>query len=180
MDTLDKNWTEADYLGNTYRVPVTGRDENLNAMLTEIPDDHHAMAFLMQDGNLAVPGGRYGRDTVSCAPVAMALAKIMQYHNGEPITYYSLDSDMGLVVNGADDVADLIRENATLIDLDPSDYLDGEDLYITHNFSVQLDSTTELEPEDVARVIYHGFNSILSEDSVYVTIADSDDEQGDD
>jgi hypothetical protein len=124
----DKWFTETDYNGKTYRVPITGRDENLNAMLTDVPDDDHAMAFLMQDGNLAVPGGRYGSDTRSCAPVAMAMAKVMQYHNGESITYYQLDSDMGLVVNSHDDVAYMISEYGPLVELDPADYLKDDDL----------------------------------------------------
>lgn len=134
-----KNWTTVEWGGQEYRVPVTGRDENMNAMLTVIPgqDDQddindgkfggYAMAFLMQDGNLMVPGGRYGSTTADCADTAIAMAKIMQYHNGELITYYQLDSDMGAVVNSSDDVADMIRENAELVGLDPDDYPGTED-----------------------------------------------------
>ena len=48
----------------------------------------------------------------------------MQYHNGEGISYYSLNSDMGMVVNSSDDVQTLIRENAELVGLDPADYID--------------------------------------------------------
>src|SRR4051812_20355630 len=115
-----KNWIDTQYGNKTYRVPATGRDENLDAMLTEIPgqDDvvtsrklhdqrfyEYCMAFLLQDGDLDVPGGRYGISTRTCAEAAVVLSLIMQYHNGEPITYYQLDSDMGLVVNSSDDVA---------------------------------------------------------------------------
>lgn len=136
MTTTEKNWIETEWEGQTYVVPVTGRDENLNAMLTEIPSvdpefTRYAMAFLMQDGNLAVPGGRYGTDTISCAPVAIVLAKIMQYHNGEPITYYQLDSDMGLVVNSADDVAYMIFEYGELAlgdDFEVSNYISEADV----------------------------------------------------
>jgi hypothetical protein len=129
-----KNWTEVEYEGKTYTVPATGRDENLNAMLTLIPEDdfdNHAWAFLMQDGNLGVPGGRYGRDTRDCAPIAILMAEIMQYHNGEPITYYQLDSDMGLVVNSSDDVAYMIYEYGGLVkgdDFKVEDYLDESDI----------------------------------------------------
>ena len=115
-------WTEVEYAGITYRVPETGRNEHFDAMLMEVPDDFHAMAFLMQDGNLMVPGGRYGGTTMDCADTALAVSKIMQYHSGEPITYHSLNSDMGSVVNSSDDVADMIRENAELVGLDPADY----------------------------------------------------------
>lgn len=128
--TSDKNWTEVEYDGRSYRVPATGRDENLNAMLTDIPgqDDvvtpkklhdqrfyRWCMAFLMQDGDLQVPGGRYGTSTRSCAEVAIIVSLIMQYHNGESITYHQLDSDMGLVVNSGDDVAYLLFEYAELV-----------------------------------------------------------------
>lgn len=117
-------FTTTEYNGKSYRVPVTGRDENLNSMLTDIPDDDHAMAFLMQDGNLRVPGGRYGSDTRSCAPLALALAKIMEYHNGEVMSYYQLDYDMGLVVNDSDAVEADIREYGELAGVNPADLLD--------------------------------------------------------
>lgn len=120
--------TDTEYQGKTYTVPETGARENFDSMLREVPDDDHAMAFLMQDGNLGVPGGRYGNDTASCAPVALAVAKIIADGTGEPITYYSLDHDMGLVVNSSDDVAYTIREHGPTIGIDPEDYLDGDDL----------------------------------------------------
>ena len=64
------------------------------------------MAFLMQDGNLGVPGGRYGSNTRNGVPSARSSTHcVFQYHNGEPITYYSLNSDMGMVVNSSDGVA---------------------------------------------------------------------------
>jgi hypothetical protein len=97
----------------------------------EVRFDAHCMAFLMQWGNLGVPGGRYGRDTLSCAPYAILLARIMQYHSGDPITYYALDSDMGIVVNSSDDVAYMIYEYGALTfgdDFDPSNYLDEDDI----------------------------------------------------
>lgn len=119
-------WTNVEYDGKVYGVPVTGRDENLNTMLEEIPgqDDtmtpnkltdqrfyKFCMAFLMQDGDLSVPGGRYGSSTYTCAQTAIVVSLIMQYHSGEPITYYQLDSDMGLVVNSSDDIASLLFED---------------------------------------------------------------------
>ena len=60
-----------------------------DAMMSEIPgqDDiviplnlhdqrfyKFAKAFLMQDGDLGVPGGRYGISTSSCAEVAIAMS----------------------------------------------------------------------------------------------------------
>ena len=126
MNAPEQAWIDTEWKERTYRVPVVGRDNNMNAMLAAIPGqtnietndakfDQYAMAFLMQWGNLNVPGGRYGGCTRDCAPVAILLAKIMQYHNGEPITYYQLDSDMGLVVNSADDVAYMIFEYGGLV-----------------------------------------------------------------
>jgi hypothetical protein len=87
------------------------------------------MAYLMQDGNLGVPGGRYGSDTRACAPVSIAMALVMQYHNGEPISYYSLHSDMGLVVNSADDVSTLLSESGYILeewDIDAKELLGDE------------------------------------------------------
>lgn len=68
------------------------------------------MAFLMQDGNLAVPGGRYGSDTEACAPVAWRLAYLLARETGEPITEDGLDNAMGLVVNSHDDVSYVINQ----------------------------------------------------------------------
>lgn len=148
-------WTNVEYDGRVYGVPVTGRDENLNTMLTEIPgqDDvvtlnkltdqrfyKFCMAFLMQDGNLQVPGGRYGTTTRSCAETAIIMSLIMQYHNGETITYYQLDSDMGSVVNSSDDVATMLYEWGELVfdgkgfgplgndGFDITDYLDADEI----------------------------------------------------
>jgi len=136
-------WTDVKYGDHTYKVPATGPKENLEAMLTEIPgqDDvvtplalhdqrfyRWCMAFLLQDGDLDVPGGRYGLSTRTCAEVAIACSMIMSYHNGEAITYYQLNHDMGLVVNSADDVAKTINEWAGIVGLDAEDYLSDEDL----------------------------------------------------
>jgi len=136
-------WTDVKYGDHTYKVPATGPTENLEAMLTEIPgqDDvvtplalhdqrfyRWCMAFLLQDGDLDVPGGRYGLSTRTCAEVAIAMSLIFQYHNGESITYHQLNSDMGAVVNSSDDVAQAIREWAGIIGLDAEDYLSEEDL----------------------------------------------------
>lgn len=67
-----------------------------------------AIKFLERDGNLAVPGGRYGTDTESCAPVAYEIAQILAEQTGEELTEESLDYAMGLVVNSHDDVAYLL------------------------------------------------------------------------
>jgi hypothetical protein len=142
-DTPEKAWITAEWQGANYRVPVVGRDNNLGAMLAIIPGNMpdeeyneerftaHCMAFLMQWGNLGVPGGRYGTDTRDCAPVAILMAEIMAYHNGEPITYHQLDSDMGLVVNSADDVAYMIYEYGGLVKdegFEITQYLSDEDI----------------------------------------------------
>lgn len=77
-----------------------------------------ALAYLLKDGNLAVPGGRYGSDTEDCAPVALALARIIGEANGDPMTEDLLDSCMSLVVNSHDDVESLLREHGTPEDLE--------------------------------------------------------------
>lgn len=127
MSIDSKHYTNVNYMGTWYRVPVTGQYHHLGAHLEIVPDDDHAMAYLMQDGNLAVPCGRYGSDTIECAKVAMALAKIMQYHNGEEITYHDLDSDMGLVVNSSDDIAGLFRDYGELVGVNPDDFYGMDD-----------------------------------------------------
>jgi len=67
------------------------------------------LEFLLRDGNLGVPGGRYGRDTETCAPVAWQIALTLARETGEPLTEESLDYAMGLVVNSHDDVAYLLE-----------------------------------------------------------------------
>jgi hypothetical protein len=76
--------------------------------------EHDALAYLMQDGNLRVPGGRYGHDTATCAPVAIAVAEIWQESSGDPITTDDLDGAMSLVVNSSDAVLSLIRDHGTV------------------------------------------------------------------
>lgn len=117
-------------------VPNSEHHDMTDAMMSEIPglDDDvqplklrdnrftsFCMAYLMQDGNLAVPGGRYGNNTSTCAEIAIAMAYVMQYHNGEPITYYSLRSDMSQVVNGSDGVATLLSESQYIFDEQKAD-----------------------------------------------------------
>jgi len=103
-------------------VPAT--DDGLDALLEIVPDDDHARTFLLQDGNLAVPCSRYGRDTTDCAEVAIVASRIMAAVQGEPMTYHGLDSDMGLVVNDSDDIAYLIVSYGPCeLGIDPADYL---------------------------------------------------------
>lgn len=127
---MDKGWITTEYKGTEYTVPVTGRDHNLGVALTEIPDTAHAMAYLLQDGNLGVPGGRYGSDTVTCAEIALILADVHEYANGEARTYYGLDADMGFVVNSSDDVAYTLYEYGELVreDFDITRYLSDDDI----------------------------------------------------
>jgi hypothetical protein len=136
LDGDEDHWTEAEYGGTRQHpamwiVPNDDRSDMTEAMLNPIPgqDDtvtplklseqrlyKFAMAYLLKDGNLAVPGGRYGSDTRTCAPIAIALAFVMSYHSGEPITYYQLRSDMGLVVNSSDSVAETLSESGYIFE----------------------------------------------------------------
>jgi hypothetical protein len=132
IDSNPDHWKWGEYDGKPYCIAATEAGDGsrlgdmTDAMMSEIPglDDpvvplklsdtrfwKFATAFLMQDGNLGVPGGRYGRDTRDCIPYAILMSYVYQYHNGEPITYYSLNNDMGLVVNSADGVAELLSES---------------------------------------------------------------------
>src|SRR4051812_13685322 len=132
IDSDESHWTWGEYDGDPWVVPSTEPSSDMtDAMMGEIPgqDDtvtplkleeqrfyKFCMAFLMQDGNLGVPGGRYGRDTRDCAPIAIVMALVMRYHNGEPVSYYSLNSDMGQVVNSADGVSDLLSESGYILE----------------------------------------------------------------
>lgn len=83
-----------------------------------------ALAYLLTDSG-SVPCSRYGTDSASCAPVAVAFAEIAADANGEPLVFFEdFDYFMGLVVNDHDDVESLIRrhgstEQRALIDLPP-------------------------------------------------------------
>lgn len=71
-----------------------------------------ALTYLTRDSG-RVPCSRYGTSSEDCAPVAFALAEIVQEANGDEITEEALDFYMGLVVNNHDDVLNLIREHGT-------------------------------------------------------------------
>src|SRR4051794_35339948 len=149
---------------NMFCVPNTEQSDMTDAMMSEIPgwDDtveplkledkrgyKFAMAFLMQDGNLAVPGGRYGSDTATCAPIAILMALVMMYHNGEPISYYSLNSDMGSVVNSADGVAELLSESGYIMeewDTDVKEVLGDE--YLPQTALERLSKWAEVDIEN--------------------------------
>jgi hypothetical protein len=155
IDPNADHWHKGQYDGTPWFVPATETGDGVrltdmtDAMMSDIPgqDDtvipiklhdqrfyKFAWTFLMQDGNLGVPGGRYGSDTRTCAEVAIIMSLIMQYHNGEAITYYQLNSDMGMVVNSSDDVAHMILEYGELVmgekmfEFDVADYLSEDDI----------------------------------------------------
>jgi hypothetical protein len=132
IDPNPEHWVKVELRGlGTWVVPNTDHGDMTDAMMGEIAgwDDtveplkledkrgtKFMLAFLLQDGNLAVPGGRYGSDTRTCADIAILMALLMQYHNGEPMSYYSLNSDMGTVVNSGDGVSQLISESQYICD----------------------------------------------------------------
>jgi len=73
-----------------------------------------ALAWLVKEGaSLRVPCSRYGYDSQSCAPVALAVAEIVEEATGEPMSTDDLDHAMGLVVNDHDDPEDLIRSHGS-------------------------------------------------------------------
>ena len=72
-----------------------------------------ALEWLNRKGNLAVPSSRYGWNTESCAPVALLVETIVSRETAEPMTRYSLDSAMSLVVNDSDEVHDLIMDHGS-------------------------------------------------------------------
>lgn len=80
--------------------------------------ESESIAYLTREGNLRVPGGRFGTDTYTCANVAYVVARIVAEANGEEITRDTLDHAMSLVVNSHDDVDSLILAHGTNADLD--------------------------------------------------------------
>lgn len=83
------------------------------------------LQFLLRDTG-AVPCSRYGTDSESCAPVAVAVAVIVENETGDPMDKDWLDRIMGLVVNNHDDPEYLIRTYGPLHGINPSDYLHME------------------------------------------------------
>lgn len=72
-----------------------------------------AEAYLVKDGNLGVPGGRYGNDTRSCAPFAWAIAELWADSSGDPVIVATLDGAMSHVVNSSDDVVSLLLDHGS-------------------------------------------------------------------
>ena len=66
-----------------------------------------ALDYLLQHRG-KVPCSRYGGDTDSCAPTAVACAVILAAETGEPMTTETVDHLMSLVVNDHDDPAYLM------------------------------------------------------------------------
>ena len=81
---------------------VTYTDEN--------GDPQNAYDYLLKDGNLAVPGGRYGSDTRDCADIAILLFVAFVHANGED-NIELLDDMMSQVVNSGDEVCWTILDN---------------------------------------------------------------------
>lgn len=101
-----------------------------DTVIASDPSGHaQAMELLMRHGNLRVPGGRYGYNTETCAEIAWVLSQCMQAATGEDITAEKLEFDMGLVVNGHDDVAYAILSYGRELGIDPAEWLDESDLY---------------------------------------------------
>lgn len=110
--------------GPRYRCTILQADGMSDAT---IRDDDEGLAYLAHDGG-AVPCSRYGRDSSSCAPVALLAARIHASESGEPMTFRLLDSCMSDVVNDSDGIADLLADYATDADLDAIG-LDRADAY---------------------------------------------------
>jgi hypothetical protein len=79
--------------------------------------------LLADGGNLKVPCSRYGHDTESCAPVAVAVAVIVAGETGEGSWRDGLEYSMGLVVNDHDDPEYLIRNYGAEYGFDPDSLL---------------------------------------------------------
>jgi len=83
-----------------------------NTELSPDATDQDLTDYLLTDGG-AVPCSRYGRTSAECAPWAVAIVRIFEQANGEPVTYAQLHWAMGLVVNDHEDVAEIVAEHGT-------------------------------------------------------------------
>ena len=101
-------------------------------------DKQNAYDYLLKDGNLAVPGGRYGSDTRDCAEIAILLFLVLVDASGED-SIDALDGCMSDVVNGGDEVCWTILDNRHALEglteggekqikLDPYAYFDLEEI----------------------------------------------------
>ena len=103
-------------------------------------DQQNAYDFLMKDGNLGVPGGRYGSDTRDCADIAIMLFVAYVNANGED-SVDLLDGMMSMVVNSHDEVCWTVLDNrhayegmtvtfttGEVVPLNPFDYFDDEEI----------------------------------------------------
>lgn len=110
---------------------VTYTDEN--------GDEQNAYDYLLKDGNLGVPGGRYGTHTDDCALIAIMLF-VIQVDGGCEDSVDGLDGCMSLVVNSHDEVAWSILDNRHALEhltegaddqavkLDPFAYFDEDEI----------------------------------------------------
>lgn len=96
---------------------VTYTDEN--------GETQNAYEYLMKDGNLGVPGGNLGGDTVGCAPYAIALFVIYTDATGDDDVNL-LDGCMSDVVNSVDGVTYYLLDGAHAIPGFAEDWLTDE------------------------------------------------------
>jgi len=102
-------------------------------------DEKNAYDYLMANGNLGVPGGRYGSDTRDCADIAIMLFLVFQHANGD-CCIDTLDGCMSSVVNSGDDVCWTILDYQCAFEhvtvqvfeytqaLNPADYFDEDEI----------------------------------------------------
>lgn len=94
---------------------IAGWDDTVEPLLLEDKRGTKFMlAYLMQDGDLDCLC-RYGRKTSDVAQAVILHTILMSYHQGEPMSYYSLHSDMGIAVNDGD-INVLVSESQYICD----------------------------------------------------------------
>lgn len=111
---------------------VTYTDEN--------GDPQNAWDYLLKDGNLGVPGGRYGNNTRDCAEIAILLFVVMVDATDDD-SLDSLDGCMSQVVNSGDEVCWTVLDyrhafegmtvtftTGEIVPLNPFDYFDEEEI----------------------------------------------------
>lgn len=122
-----------------------------------------AYAYLTADGeHLKAPCSRYGRDSAECAPVAIAVAAILEAETGEPTTGHELTDIMGMVVNDHEGPAETLNRYGREYGFPPEDYLREED------WSVRTRERVSGEPVRLY-VVGHNMAGYLPEGDVWHT-----------
>lgn len=96
---------------------------------TELPtNDDEVRAYAERDGGL-IPCSRYvNRYGDGLGDLVVALVAIIEDATSEPVTFEGIDHLVSLIVNNHDDVGTLLVQHGPSVGIEPTDYLDPDDI----------------------------------------------------